>query len=125
MASPIDDSQRLRAAIRLVLQRYARQVKASPWLAALSLILPGLGNIFVFYVPPLAIANLLGTLAEDPHASTGELIGPVVVLAGAWLGGEALWRIAGLVISKFEVRGIGALHREAIADLHHKDAAFF
>lgn len=115
----------MRAAIRLVLSRYTRQVKASPWLAALSLILPGLGNIFVFYVPPLAIANLLATLARDPHASTSDLAGPVIFLACAWLGGEAIWRVAGLVISKFEVRGIGALHREAIGDLYQKDAAFF
>ena len=69
MASRSTDDSRLRAAIRLVLQRYVRQVKASPWLAALSLLLPGIGNIFVFYVPPLAIASVLTTVFDLSSAS--------------------------------------------------------
>jgi len=125
MASRSTDDSRLRAAIRLVLQRYVRQVKASPWLAALSLLLPGIGNIFVFYVPPLAIASVLTTLARDPQASMAELANPIILLAGAWLGGEAIWRLAGWLIGIFECRGIGALHREAMAELYQKDAAFF
>jgi ATP-binding cassette subfamily B protein len=116
---------RLRAAIRLVLQRYWRQVRARPWLAAISLVLPGIGNIFVHYVPPLAIAHLLATLAHDANASTGELATPVLLLAGAWFGGEALWRLAGWLLSRFEYHGIRALHVEAMAELSAKDVQFF
>ena len=54
-----DEPRRLRAAIRLVLRRYARQVRARPGLATISLLLPGIGNIFVHYVPALAIAHVL------------------------------------------------------------------
>jgi ATP-binding cassette, subfamily B, bacterial len=119
------DQTRLKAAIRLVLQRYARQVRARPWLATLSLLLPGIGNIFVFYVPPLAIAHLLSTLAHDPHASAAELASPVVILAVAWLVGEALWRVAGWVLQKFEFHGIAALQIEAMDELYAKDVGFF
>ncbi len=111
--------------MRLVLQRYARQLRKRPGLAAASLLLPGLGNIFVHYVPALAIAHLLGTLATDPHASWGELTLPVVLLAGGWLGGEALWRLAGWLLARFEYHGIAALHIEAMDELYAKDVGFF
>src|SRR5438874_2266193 len=96
------DPSRLRAAIRLVLRRYVRQVRVRPWLAALSLLLPGIGNIFVFYVPPLAIARLLTTLAHDPHAAWTDLTPSVALLAIAWLGGETIWRVAGWLLQRFE-----------------------
>ena len=112
-------------AIRLVLRRYARQLRARPWHAAVSLVLPGIGNIFVHYVPALAIAHLLGILASDPHASTATLITPVLWLAGAWLTGEALWRLAGWLIARFEYHGIGALYIEAMDELFAKDVTFF
>src|SRR5690348_2470695 len=89
------EPNRLRASVRLVLRRYARQVRARRWLATASLVLPGVGNIFVHYVPPLAIAQLLAILAHDSHASIGTLSTPVLLLAGAWLAGEAIWRLAG------------------------------
>ena len=115
----------LRAAIRLVLRRYARQVRARPWLAAISLVLPGIGNIFVHYVPALAIAHLLGTLARDSHASLGELVTPVVLVAVAWLGGEALWRVAGWLLSRLEYHAMRALYIEAMDELFAKDVGFF
>jgi ATP-binding cassette, subfamily B, bacterial len=116
---------RLRAAIRFVVRRYARQVRARPWLAGVSLLLPGVGNIFVHYVPPLAIAYLLGMLANNAHASAGDLATPVVLLAVAWLVGEAIWRVAGLVLSQLECRAMRALYIEAMDDLFAKDAGFF
>ncbi len=120
-----DDPRRLRAAIRLVVQRYARQVRARPWLASISLILPGVGNIFVHYVPPLAIALLLSTLSHDAHAPIGALAPPVILLAVAWLGGEVIWRLAGWLLSRLEYHAIRALHIEAMDELAAKDVAFF
>ena len=120
-----DDPRRLRAAIRLVIQRYLRRVRARPWLAAAAFILPGVGNIFVFYVPPLAIAHLLTMLARDPHVSTGELALPVVLLAAGWLTGESIWRLAGLVLVQLQSRAIAELSIEAMDELFAKDAGFF
>ena len=126
MAVPASkDRDRLRASIQLVLRRYARQVRARPWLATASLVLPGIGNIFVHYVPALAIARLLGTLATDPHAPMGELLMPVFLLAGAWLAGEALWRVAIFLLARMEYHGIRALYIDAMDELFVKDVTFF
>jgi ATP-binding cassette, subfamily B, bacterial len=119
-------SSSLRAAIRLVLRRYARQVRARPWLAGVSLVLPGIGNIFVHYVPALAIAHLLGTLARDAqHASVASLLMPVLLVAVAWLGGEALWRLAAWLLQRMEADAMRALHIEAMDELFAKDVGFF
>jgi ATP-binding cassette subfamily B protein len=127
MSSHKSDNEpgRLRTAIRLVIRRYARQVRVRPWLAAVSLVLPGIGNIFVHYVPPIAIAHLLAMLARGSQASVAEFAAPVVLLAVAWLGGEALWRLAGTLLSRLEYHAIGALYIEAMDELFAKDAAFF
>jgi len=115
----------LHAAIRLVLRRYARQVRARPWLATVSLVLPGIGNIFVHYVPALAIAHVLGTLAHDAHASFSELVSPVLLLTLGWLAGEGLWRLAGWLLSLLEYHAIRDLYIEAMDELAVKDVAFF
>jgi ATP-binding cassette subfamily B protein len=122
---PLDEPGRLRAAIRVVIRRYARQVRARPALAAASLVLPGVGNIFVHYVPPLAIAHLLAMLAHNSHSSVADLATPVVLLAAAWLGGEALWRLAGYLLQRIEYHAITALHIEAMDELFAKDVGFF
>jgi ATP-binding cassette, subfamily B, bacterial len=108
-----------------VLRRYARQVRARPWLATAALVLPGIGNIFVHYVPALAIAHLLAMLASNTHASASELATPVMLLAGAWLLGEAIWRLAGFLLARLEYHGIDALYIEAMDELFAKDVAFF
>ncbi len=123
---PSEDSHdRLRPAVRLVLRRYMRQLRARPWLAIVSLLLPGIGNIFVHYVPPLAIAYLLGTLAHDAQASAGVLATPVILLAAAWFGGEVVWRLAAWLLQRLERDAIGALYIEAMDELFVKDVAFF
>ena len=119
------EPDRLRAAIRLVVRRYARQVRSRPWRAAASLVLPGIGTIFVHYIPPLAIAHVLATLARDSHASVGELVAPVVLLAVAWLAGEAIWRVAIWLLQRLECQAIDALYIEALDDLLAKDVGFF
>ena len=127
MSSPAsdDDPRKLRAAIRLVIQRYTRQVRVRPWLAAISLVLPGIGNIFVHYVPALAIAHLLATLSQNTHASTSVLATPVILLAVSWLGGEAIWRFAGWLLARVEYHAMSALYIEAMDELFVKDVSFF
>ena len=77
-----EEPQRLRTAIRLVWRRYWRQVRTRPALAAASLLLPGIGNIFVHYIPALAIANLLGDLwvADAPPSPEAALAEPAARL---------------------------------------------
>jgi ATP-binding cassette subfamily B protein len=64
-------------------------------------------------------------LAHDSHASVGELATLVALLSVGWLGGEAIWRLAGWLLSRLECHAIGELYIEAMDDLFTKDAGFF
>src|SRR5262245_5883655 len=116
---------RTRAALALVRRRYWQRVRARPWLSAAALLLPGLGTVFVAYVPPLVIANILGMLVRNPRRAGSDFVLPVGVLVVSWLFGELLWRLAAWTISRAEVRAMESLYIEAMDELFAKDAAFF
>ena len=63
-----DVPDRRRAALRLALRRYARELRRRPALAAGALLLPALGAVFVRYLPPLVVAELVGRLATGGTA---------------------------------------------------------
>lgn len=119
------DPRRLTAALRLVVRRYVSQIRRRPAVSILALVLPGLGNIFVFYVPPLIIARVLGEFAAGARPSPREFIPYVVALGGVWLAGEAIWRVASFLLARAEIRGLEELYVEAMDELLAKDLAFF
>jgi ATP-binding cassette subfamily B protein len=119
------DSSRLNAALWQVLRRYGRQITQRPWVALPALILPGIGDVFVFYAPPLVVARLLGAVARD-EALTAAMLAPyVLTFAALWLTGELVWRVAEALIARAEIRGIESLYIEAMDELLAKDLAFF
>ena len=120
-----DDAHRLSAAVRLVLRRYIRQVRRRPAIAVPALLLPGIGDVLVFYAPPLVVARLLGQFARDERLTAAELAPYVLTFAGLWLAGEIIWRIAAVLLARAEVRGMEALYVEAMDELLAKDLAFF
>src|SRR5687768_11789838 len=109
----VDDARRLSAAVRLVLQRYIRQVRRRPAIAVPALLLPGIGDVLVFYAPPLVVARLLGQFARDERLTPAELAPYVLTFAGLWLAGEVIWRVAAVLLARAEVRGMEALYVEA------------
>lgn len=119
------DADRLRRSVRLALSRYLRQLRAHPWLSLGTFLLPGLGNVFVFYVPPLALAQILDALGRSARPQPRELAWLVALVGGAWLFGELLWRISAVAISRLEYHGLQNLYIEAIEELARKDAGFF
>jgi ATP-binding cassette, subfamily B, bacterial len=119
------DSTRLAAALRLVLRRYWAQVRRRPLVAGAALVLPGIGNLLIFYGPPLVVARLLAAVARDQTLALADLWPYVATLAGLWLSGEVVWRLAGFTIARTEVRGMEALYVEAMQELLAKDVAFF
>src|SRR6266566_2211356 len=119
------DPQRLAEALRLVVRRYAGQIRRRPAIALPALLLPGIGNVLVFYAPPLVIARLLGTFARNERLSAGQLAPYVLTFSGLWLAGEVLWRIAASFIARAEIRGMEALYIEAMDELLAKDLSFF
>ena len=119
------DSRRMGSALRLVVQRYIRQIRRRPAIAVPALLLPGIGDVLVFYAPPLVVARLLGQFARDEQLSAAELAPYVLTFAGLWLAGEVIWRIAAVLLARAEVRGMEALYVEAMEELLAKDLAFF
>ncbi len=119
------DSQRLSAALRLVLRRYAAQVRKHPAMAAGALLLPAVADVLTFYAPPLLIARLLEAFARNEHFTAARLMPYVLTFAGLWLGGQILWRIAVAFIARVEIRAMEALYVEALDELLVKDLAFF
>jgi ATP-binding cassette subfamily B protein len=119
------DPERLSAALRLVVRRYARQVRRRPWISIPALVLPGLGDVLVFYTPPLVVARLLRRFAEAEQLTAAELTPYVLMFAGLWLAGEIVWRFAVVLLARAEIRGMEALYIEAMDELLAKDLAFF
>src|SRR5262245_61732494 len=119
------DPQRLTAALWLVVRRYCSQIRRHPAIAFLALVLPGFGQILNFYAPPLIIAMVLGKFANDARPSLRELMPYVLAFAGVWLAGEAIWRVAGFLLARAEIRGLEELYVEAMDELLAKDLSFF
>jgi ATP-binding cassette subfamily B protein len=126
MTPPVDrDAARLNAALTLVLRRYARQITRRPWIAVPALVLPGIGDVLVFYAPALVVAQLLGAFARGERLSAEALTPYVLTFAAVWLAGEIIWRAAEALIARAEIRGIESLYVEAMDELLAKDLAFF
>src|SRR5690348_11681840 len=103
-----ESSARLKRALGEVLRRYGAQIRRRPRFAVPALLLPGLGDILIFYGPPLVVAKLLAAFARGDHFTATELAPYVLAAAGCWLLGEILWRAAGFAIARTEIRAIEA-----------------
>ncbi|MEK7604521.1 MAG: ABC transporter ATP-binding protein [Patescibacteria group bacterium] len=111
-------------AIRRVLRDYGRQYRAHPWLALGSFMFPAIGTIFVFFIPPLFVAEIVNKAASNtldlPHTL------PLIGLFGAsWIFGELLWRVGIHFMIKLEAKGKQLLGETALADLLGRDYDFF
>ena len=96
------DSRRLNQALWLVLRRYGRQIARRPWISVPALVLPGIGDVLVFYAPPLVVAQLLGAVARGRgahdwhvHAVCADVHGPVVRGRGRVARGRGAHRTGG------------------------------
>src|SRR5262245_35196514 len=119
------DVRRFSAALKLVLERYGAQIRRRPGFAIPALLLPAIGDVLVFYTPPLIVAKLLSAFAHNDRLSARDLVPFVLAFAGVWLTGEVVWRIAAPLIARSEIRGIESLYLEAMDELLAKDLAFF
>jgi ATP-binding cassette subfamily B protein len=112
-------------AVKLAIKHYWRQIKRDWFYSAPAFILPGIGNILVFYVPPLIVAKILATFSNNPHPGSSTLLPYLLWFTVLWLIGEALWRISMLCLTRLTIRSIGRLYIQAMEFLFAKDQAFF
>src|ERR1051325_3019032 len=113
----IRDTKRLSAALRMVLRRYAAQLRARPGMTCGALLLPAVGDVLTLYVPPLLIAKLLGVFARGETITPAALAPYVLAFAGVWLAGQIFWRIAVALIARVEIRSMEALYIEALDEI--------
>ena len=128
MSQPLEnerDSERLGAALRLVLRRYLAQVRRWPWMAAGALLLPAIGDVLTLYAPPLVVARLLGAFADNRQLSADKLFPYLLTFVALWVSGQVAWRVGVALIARVEIRGLEALYIEAMKELLAKDLAFF
>jgi ATP-binding cassette subfamily B protein len=122
---PDDAGERRRAAFRLAVRTYLRELAAQRMLAVAALVLPALATVVLLYLPPLVVADLVGRLAAGEPASP-ELVGPAVLaFLGLLLAGEALWRATIHCLNRVDANGIESLYVQGVDALLAKDSAFF
>ncbi len=119
------DPRRLNNALWLVLGRYGRQITRRPAISVAALVLPGIGDVLVFYAPPLVVARLLGAVARHDALTLGMFAPYVLTFAALWLAGEVVWRGAEMLVARAGIHGIQSLYVEAMDELLAKDVAFF
>jgi transposase len=117
--------KRNRAAYRLATKHYWRQMWQDKALSIPSLLLTGVGTVFVLYIPPLVIARLLDRYAGGQLPPVGELAPYIALFAGSWFVGEMLWRLGMHLAIRAQVRGVRRLYVNALNYMLSKDMSFF
>ncbi len=111
--------------IRLVIQHYWQQVQRHKLLATLGMILPGLGNIFVFYIPPLLIGYLLEDIGNNATTTGWDVLPYILAITASWIIGEIIWRTVMHFLIKLQARGVEQLYISAMNYLIEKELSFF
>ena len=117
--------RRRRAALRLALRLYARELRRRPLLTLWALVLPALGNICLHYLPPLAVAAVVGRLIAGEDLTAGLVAPYVVAFAAAMLAGQVCWRAGIHCLNRADAYGMEQLYIDGMDELLAKDAAFF
>jgi ATP-binding cassette subfamily B protein len=124
MSTQPSDHLHTKAASQQALSRYIRQIWKLRALSLPGLILPGIGTIFVLYVPPLVVASILAKFGHG-HTTLHQILPYLWLLALAWMGGELVWRAADACLNAVSARGMRNLYYEGMEELLRKDIGFF
>jgi ATP-binding cassette subfamily B protein len=111
--------------VLLALRYYGRQMARLWRFTAPAMLLPALGNTFLFYVAPLIVAHLIGRFAGHGPAGIGAAMPYVLGFAGVLLFAEIVWRIGIHCLNRLDGHGIENLYVIGMDELLAKDAAFF
>ncbi|MEV0620567.1 ABC transporter ATP-binding protein [Nonomuraea sp. NPDC050404] len=114
-----------KSAVLLALRYYWGEMRRQWRVAVPALTAPALGNVCLFYLAPLAVAGVVGHLAEGGDGSVPALLPYILGFAALLLAGEVLWRIGLHFLNRTDARGIERLGVLGMDELLTKDAAFF
>jgi len=120
----MDTAKASQAATRLAVKHYFNQIWQQRRFSIPTLVLVGVGNVFVTYLPPLVIAAALKRF-QHTQASLDHLLPYLLWFGLAWIIGEMLWRATFLCLARTELHAMQNLYINAMAELNKKDIAFF
>ncbi|ONI80792.1 ABC transporter ATP-binding protein [Saccharothrix sp. ALI-22-I] len=109
----------------LALRLYGRELRRHRFLAVGGLMLPALGNTFLYYLAPLAVGALAGRLAGGGDTGLTTVLPYLLAFSGLMLFAELLWRIGMHCVNRTDAYGIEHLSVFGMDALLGKDAAFF
>ena len=112
-------------ATRMALHDYMAQIWLQRRWSIAGLLLPGIGNVLVLYIPPLVIGALIKHFNGRIPNTWKEIAPYILWLTGAWVVGEVLWRLAFLALDRTDARSMRNLYVTALNELLQKDANFF
>ncbi len=112
-------------AFGLVIRDYNQQLRIDRAIAWPAMLLPGIGEILVLYVPPLVVARVLALVTLDDQVTVSELIPYIALFGATWFGGEMIWRVGSFFINKTIACGLQRLYVASMDHLLRKDLAFF
>jgi len=120
----IADSRRGRS-LALAWRLYAAELRRGRRWSAPALLLPAVGKIAIFYVPPLLLGQLVARLAAGAHPDAGTVTPYVLGFAVAYFIGDALIRAGDFCLNRAAADGTARLYVDGLDALLSKDAAFF
>src|SRR3989344_9020099 len=112
-------------AIKRVLVAYWREYRALPLYSLGAFLLPTVGTILVFFVPPLIIAKIVNIMADGGTLSLTTMGGDIALYGSLWLLGEAFWRAGMHLLIRVEKAGKGNLGKLAFTALMRQDYGFY
>ncbi len=114
-----------REAVRLALRDYWQQYKRYPLDTAIGFIMPVVGTILVFFVPPLVVAEIVNMFVLHEVVSLDMVMRYIVLFGALWILGEIFWRIGFHYIIRLETNGTHNLSIQAFKKLSYRDHRFF
>ena len=111
--------------VRTALNHYLHETWVHKKWSIPSMILPGIGNVLIAYLPPLVIAMVIADFGGDLPTNLNQLVPYFLLLGGAWLLGEILWHISYLLGAVYQSKAINRLTIYALDELIRRDATFF
>lgn len=112
-------------ALRQVMRDYTSQYKAYPWYTFMAFVMPAIGSILIFFVPPLVVGQLINILVAEKTISVNLVWPYLLAFGGAWLVGEILWRIGLHYLIKLEGKAFYNLGEKAFERLASRDYDFY
>ncbi len=119
------ESARNSQAVKLAFRHYWRRMMQDWKVSIPALLLPGIGNILVYYVPTLIVVGIIKLYDNHAHPPVGQLLPFVAIFSLTWLAGELLWRVGMHLAIMAEVSGKRGLYIDAMHYLHQKNLGFF